>query len=176
MNSLKTSMFTSKLSKLRKYWWLFGVLSILLFALCSEIGWYGIANLLVFGGSFYLVKKAEARQKRLLENPKFLLRMSRQQRKAFLELDEQESRNLVSSSLLIFWLNITCLFLDIYTYIFNGLNHRHAAIFRWWEDNNPLNLALFIAGLILGLLYCVAWKSYLNTTKVQFINNKPQRA
>lgn len=167
VNFLKTT--------LSQYWWLFGILSLLSFALCSDIGWYTLANFLVFGGGVYLVKKAEERQKRLLENPKFLLRMNRQQKKNFLALDEQETRNLASSTLLIFWLSIACLFLDAYTYFFNQVNHRHAAIFPWWQDNSTLNLIFFIVGIIFGLFYCVTWKIHLNDTKVQFINYKAQK-
>ncbi|MBD5424107.1 MAG: hypothetical protein HDR44_03160, partial [Allobaculum sp.] len=60
LNSLKEVM--------AKYWCLFAILSMIFLFLCSYIGWYVVANLTVFGGAYYVVRKAIARKKRVLEN------------------------------------------------------------------------------------------------------------
>lgn len=152
---------------LTKYWGILAILSMVLLFLCSYVGWYVIANLTVVAGAYYVVQKALRRKKRVLENKELLRRMDRKARKQFFELDDQESRNLMSSTVLILWLNIACLILDIYIYLFNFLNHRSMTLFHGWDTNQPINLTLLIAGLLLGGLFLVGWKSFLNTTKIQ---------
>ena len=155
LNSLKEGM--------AKYWWLFAIVSMVVLFLCSYIGWYVVANLTVFSGAYYVVQKALARKKRVLENKELLRRMDRKERKKFFELDDQESRNITSSTTLILWLNIACLFLDVYIYLFNFLNHRSLSLFHLWDGNQAINLTFLIAGLLFGVLFLVSWKAFLTT-------------
>lgn len=159
LNSLKEAM--------AKYWLLFAILSMVLLFFCSYIGWYVVANLTVFGGAYYVVQKALARKKRVLENKELLRRMDRKERKKFFDLDDQESRNITSSTSLIFWLNVACLFLDLYIYLFNFLNQRPLSLFHAWDSNQVINLTLLIVGLLFDVLFLVSWKTFLNTTKIQ---------
>lgn len=159
LNSLKEVM--------TKYWWLFAIVSMVLLFLCSYIGWYVVANLTVFGGAYYVVQKALARKKRVLENKEILRRMDRKERKKFFDLDDQESRNITSSTTLIFWLNVACLFLDLYIYLFNFLNERSLGLFHAWDSSQAINLTLLIVGLLFDVLFLVSWKFFLNTTKIQ---------
>lgn len=152
---------------LAKYWWILATISMVLLFLCSYIGWYVVANMTVFAGAYYVVRKAKLRKQRVLENKDILRRMDRKQRKQFFELDDQESRNLASSTTLIFWLNIACLFLDIYIYLFNFLNQRILSLFDWWKENIAINLTLLIVGLLFDILFLIGWKEYLNTLKIQ---------
>lgn len=150
-----------------KYWWIWATISMVLLFLCSYIGWYVVANMTVFAGAYYVVRKAKLRKQRVLENKDILRRMDRKQRKQFFELDDQESRNLASSTTLIFWLNIACLFLDIYIYLFNFLNQRVLSLFDWWKENMAINLTLLIVALLFDILFLIGWKEYLNTLKIQ---------
>ncbi len=159
LKSLKESM--------AKYWWIFAIVSMVLLFLCSYIGWYVLANLTVFGGAYYVVQKALARKKRVLENKELLRRMDRKERKKFFDLDDQESRNITSSTELIFWLNVACLFLDIYIYLFNFLNNRPLSLFHEWDTNQGINLTLLITGVLFSVLFLGSWKAFLKTTKIQ---------
>ncbi len=152
------------------WWWILAILMIVAFGLCSLVGYYTLANVLIAGMAAYLLSQASRRKKRLEANRELIMKMNAKNRKQFIALDEREKANILTLSRLSNWIIPACLFFDGYTFVYNLLNHKETGFFGGMDQN--MNILLFVMGLILGILFCFSCKARLK----ELLINLPQKS
>lgn len=142
-------------------WWIYGAVSTLCMALCPQVGWYAIANLLVLLTAFWVVSLAAKHYKRLVENREILRRMSKKQKKAFEAADEKEIRSIAASSKMMTYLCFGSLLLNAYTYYYAIENDKLVML----SDQIPLSAGiwLLVAGILTGVVFYAAFCFKMNS-------------
>lgn len=159
---------------LAKYWYLLGILSVVLLALCKSVGWYALVNGAVFGGAAYLVFQAARRYQRLMTNKEAIRKMKPRQKEAFLALDAKESASIQNTWKMMPYLCFGCLFLNGYTFYYNLTKGKSAGIFPGMESHT-LQIIFLIAGMVFGVLFYFAWNLRMDQTRIdqaQFARKK----
>ena len=148
-----------------RLWWVLALMMIVAFGLCPLVGIYTLANLITAGMAGYILFLASKRKKRLETNRELIGKMNAKNRKQFMELDARELANIHSLSKLASWIIWGCLFFDVYTYVYNLMNHKDAALISGLSPT--LSMILFVTGLVFGILFYCSFKNRLNDLLIE---------
>lgn len=151
---------------LTKYWWLMGIIGSLLLLLCSRVGWYALVNFLIVGMAVYVNRQASQRKVRIEGNLATLRKMSKVQKRKFLEADAKEVRTIQSSNRMLMYLCLGAAILDAYTFFYNSKENIRAALIQNVipETLDPYLLAF---GLALNLVFYFAFVMRMNENMVK---------
>lgn len=145
---------------LSRTWLVIGALEIVFMALCARVGWYTIANIAVVGTAIYTVHLAKVRRARFMSNRDVLKKMTKKEKRVFLEVDDREVKNIAATSRMMPFLIFGCLLLNAYTYYYNVSEGMTTAMVANIPD--AANLWLLIAGLVFGVIFYFAFCAKMN--------------